>query len=71
MNLNDPGKYDDLCTGARLVAKAEGVILIVINGEKGSGFSVQGTIEVLHQLPEVLEAVAEQIRASMNGEMNG
>ena len=71
MNLNDPGKYDDLCTGVREVAKAEGTVLIILNGEKGRGFSVQGTFEVLHQLPEVLEAVAEQIRASMNGGING
>ena len=33
MNLNDPGKYDDLCTGVREVAKAEGTVLIILNGE--------------------------------------
>ena len=36
-----PGKYDDLATHVREHAKARAAIVIVIGGEKGSGFSVQ------------------------------
>ena len=35
------GKYDDLCTAAREKAAAEAVVLIVVGGKKGHGFSVQ------------------------------
>jgi hypothetical protein len=37
-----PGKYDAVCTVAREATKAEAAIVIIINGDKGSGFSVQG-----------------------------
>lgn len=62
-----PGKYDDLCTEARKKAKAAGVLLIVLGGEKGSGFSMQaqagsGAGEMLiRMLPQLLRDVADQI----------
>ncbi len=31
-----PGKYDDLCTEVREKAKAKGVLVIIIDGDKGS-----------------------------------
>lgn len=37
-----PGKYDDLCTLVREKAKARGVLVAIIDGEYGQGFSVQG-----------------------------
>jgi hypothetical protein len=36
-----PGKYDEECTRARVATGAVGVVLIVIEGKRGSGFSVQ------------------------------
>lgn len=36
-----PGKYDDVCSYVREQAKAETVVLIVLKGNRGSGFSVQ------------------------------
>lgn len=66
-----PGKYDDLCTYAREAAKAQGVVLIVTDGERGSGFSVQGPLEVHMALPELLEQAALQIRASWQQENPG
>jgi len=56
-----PGKYDDLLTAARESAEAEGGILIILGGEKGSGFSVQGSYELTKQLPGMLRTVATQI----------
>ena len=56
-----PGKYDNLATLVRTRAKAEGVIVIVIGGSKGSGFSVQATFEVTAKLPELLRTMADDI----------
>lgn len=63
-----PGKYDDLCT---LVRKGTGigltrggaVAVLVIGGERGSGFSVQADPEHARLLPDLLEDIARQIRA--------
>ena len=56
-----PGRYDDLCTHVREQAEAEGAIVILINGKHGPGFSCQGTLLALLQLPRVLREVADQI----------
>jgi hypothetical protein len=57
-----PGKYDDLCTDVREKAKAEGVLLIILGGEKGPGFACQASPEITLVLPDILEDVAAQIR---------
>jgi hypothetical protein len=57
-----PGKYDDLCSLVRERSGGE-VIVIVIDGDKGSGFSFQGDEATLERLPDVLEIVAKQMRA--------
>jgi len=57
-----PGVYDDACTKAREETGGEGVLLIVIRGTKGTGFSCQATPHVTAALPDVLEDVAAQIR---------
>lgn len=59
------GKYDSLCTGVRIASSAEGVVLIVINGYEGSGFSVQGPEIVLSTLPDMLEEMAKEIRRDL------
>lgn len=59
--LNGPGKYDDACTDARIQTKAAGVILIVIDGEKGSGFSAQLPITEVMRLPEILREMADSM----------
>lgn len=56
-----PGKYDDACTVAQKMTKAEGTLLIVINGEFGSGFSAQTNIATLLRLPTLLREVATYI----------
>ena len=60
-----PGKYDAICTAARLAADASGILLIVVNGHSGSGFSCQFAggppdikkfIAVLRDVADVMEA---------------
>jgi len=60
-----PGKYDDACTAARVATHAEAAIVIIINGDKGSGFSVQGDTHALISVEHVaalLEHVAAEMR---------
>jgi hypothetical protein len=57
-----PGKHDAYCTQVREETKATGVVLIVIGPEPG--FSCQADAETTLRLPDILENVARQIRAS-------
>lgn len=58
-----PGKYDDLCTTVRDLARSEGAAVIVINGCLGSGFSVQLTEGLRLAMPAMLRLLADQIEA--------
>ena len=59
-----PGKYDSLVTPIRLETDAAAVILIVIDGKQGSGFSVQSTSpRITKRLPALLRVMADQIEA--------
>jgi hypothetical protein len=59
------GKYDALCTEVRVKSGAEAAIVFVVNGDKGSGFSVQGQLETTSELPDMLDLVAKEIRRSL------
>lgn len=59
-----PGKYDDVCTYVRELTSADGAIVIVIGGERGTGFSCQADISTTLSVPDILELVARQIRES-------
>lgn len=59
-----PGKYDDECTRVRESTAAFGTVLIVIGGHLGSGFSVQADAHTISVLPDMLEDIAREIRAS-------
>ena len=60
------GKYDELCSIARLATEAQGVLLIVLDGNLGSGFSVQvKNPELLHSIPDLLEKLARKIREDL------
>jgi hypothetical protein len=60
-----PGKYDDSCTSVRETLNADAVILIVLNGTHGNGFSVQAPLELARQLPEMLRHMADEIENSV------
>jgi hypothetical protein len=61
-----PGKYDDLCETAREQAGALGAILIIFDGKKGSGFSVQAPWALIDQMPEILRNLASKIEEDKN-----
>ena len=56
-----PGKYDDVCTEIREKTEAVGVVMIVVEGNKGSGFSCQAPLEVTIKLPQILRQMADDI----------
>lgn len=62
-----PGKYDDLATEIRTKARAAGVLLLVVNGDKGSGFSAQLPADLTLALPQILRDIAKQIDESGPG----
>jgi len=60
------GKYDDETTAAMRATAADVVILIVLGGNRGSGFSVQATTETAPPplaLALILRGVASAIEA--------
>jgi hypothetical protein len=59
---NSPGIYDDKCTEIRKSTRAVACLLIVIEGDLGSGFSVQShEPELLRVLPALLRQIADDI----------
>jgi len=66
-----PGKYDRLTTMVRLRAEAEAAIVVILDGNQGSGFSVQARArsvrEVAEKLPAILREMAYQIESDGGG----
>jgi hypothetical protein len=60
---NGPGKYDSALTMAKQSVDASEGVLIILDGNKGSGFSVQASEETILKLPTILESMSSQIRA--------
>lgn len=56
-----PGKYDDVVTKMREETQAKVAIAIIIEGNKGSGFSVQAEENVGPYLPNMLRSIASEI----------
>lgn len=59
-----PGRYDDVATFVRRLTSATGVLLVVLKGDRGSGFSAQLTPEATLTLPQMLRHLADQIDSS-------
>lgn len=60
-----PGRYDDVCTMVREQTNAVAAIVIVVEGDKGNGFSVQTLDPIVNDvLPTMLEEIARGIRAA-------
>ena len=58
-----PGRYDDLASIVREETGADCVVVMVIGGKRGNGFSVQVTsLDMLAHLPPLLADIAKQIR---------
>jgi hypothetical protein len=58
-----PGKYDDEATRVRESTGAQAVLVAVIDGVLGTGFSVQAPLHIAQRLPRVLRDIANEIEA--------
>jgi hypothetical protein len=61
-----PGKYDGEATLIQARTQAAGVLLMILDGNKGNGFSlasydIQATLEITLSLPKLLRMMADQI----------
>jgi len=63
--MEGPGKYDAIATVAREAAKARGIVLVIFGGERGHGLEVQGDVETLWAVPEILRETANAIEADL------
>ena len=68
--MTGPGKYDDLCAEVRKKAGAKVCLLIIIGGNKGSGFSAQMPAFAAEDVPAILRDVAGQIEREKKGMEN-
>lgn len=59
--MAEGNQYDDNCTRLREETKAEGVIMIIINGDKGTGFGVQLNPLIAPLVPQILRNIADQM----------
>ena len=60
-----PGVYDDLATHCREQAEGEGVVLLILGGKHGGGFSVQCPAERYPDLIAILRHVATSIESDI------
>lgn len=65
------GRYDDLCEKAFKEAQARGMILIVLGGTKGNGFSVTMPPDLLPMIPSVLRVAANMIEEDQRQKRRG
>jgi hypothetical protein len=67
------GKYDAMCTYVRVNAEAKAAIVVILGGNRGSGFSVQSTDaefpadgkSLAEWLPKMLRHIADTIERDL------
>jgi hypothetical protein len=65
------GKYDAICTYARQETNADAAAVLIVGGDHGEGFSVQGDVIFLRCLPDLLRHMADQIEQDVNRGLDG
>jgi hypothetical protein len=65
-----PGKYDNEATWVQARTQAHGVLLMILQGNKGDGFSIasfdiQATLDITLALPKLLRSMADQVEADI------
>jgi len=63
-----PGKYDEEAMEVLKEAEGRGVLLMVFEGKRGSGFSWVGDINIILKVPEILRVIAKQIEDDMKAQ---
>lgn len=61
-----PGRYDNECQTIHETSKADVVMLLIVNGDKGSGFSLSSKeYKFIKEMPAMLRYMAEKIEADL------
>ena len=55
------GLFDTACNHVRDMTRARCAVVIVIDGESGSGYSVVGPLEAQVLLPDILHKIADNL----------
>ncbi|CAE6752458.1 hypothetical protein R70006_03096 [Paraburkholderia domus] len=60
------GLFDTACNHVRDMTHARCAVVIVIDGESGSGYSVVGPLEAQFLLPDILQKMADTLRGQLS-----
>ena len=60
------GLFDTACTHVRDMPRARCAVVIVIDGELGSGYSVVGPLEAQVLLPDILHKIADSLHGQLS-----
>lgn len=66
MPIGDGGKYDAECNEMRIRLGASVVLLIVLEGKRGTGFSASGNIDLMAAVPSILRDTAGSIEKDLS-----
>jgi hypothetical protein len=71
MKTNGPGKYDDECKLVMMSTDAQGVLVVVYRGDRGSGISFKTRDpDLIRRMPAMLEELAAQMRRDAQADAN-
>jgi hypothetical protein len=71
MKTNGPGKYDDECKLVMMSTDAQGVLVVVYHGDRGSGISFKTRDpDLMRRMPAMLEELAAQMRRDAQADAN-
>jgi hypothetical protein len=60
-----PGSYGNICHKIHSEQHARSTILIIIEGDKGDGFDVEGELSEIHELPKFFRKIADALEADL------
>ena len=66
-----PGKYDALCKEVLVRTKAAGVLMVILDGELGSGCPCKMDQTALERMPALLRRVADSMEGDVNRVIRG
>ncbi|NYH24210.1 hypothetical protein [Paraburkholderia bryophila] len=64
-----PELLDAACNHVREMTHARCAVVVVIDGESGSGYSVVGPLDAQVLLPDILRKVADSLRGQLSGHL--
>lgn len=63
------GSFDAACNAVRYMTRARCAVVIVVDGEAGSRYSVLGPLDSQILLPDILRQIAETLRGQLSGRL--